>query len=343
MGCFVGSSKISVPNGKTPIQDVRLGDLVLRHLRPLGKEFVEATVKEVFESEEELISLVTTHGALLTTVDQLFPCLDRKERKTQDLMGHFIGYLLDDKELVYVKVVAVIPKGIKAKVFHLHVTEPNLYFCDGFLVHNKGGGSSSSESAASIAPELQPLFKQTGDLMMQAQMFNPSQYIAQGGQYPAPVPPIIPAYGQPYYNPFVQPQPWQPTQPGMEQLSFNPPPIQDPGMVYAVGAPATQPVSTTSSPSFGRLQEIERLQTRPSGQMGFDTQDPKEIGLYYEYNQLRQDMGLAPISPLESYTDPSSGGTLENRWAPFTPTTSIPGGEGPMTPPITAYPVPGQP
>src|SRR3990167_8614630 len=99
MGCFPSGAKVKTSNGPVSIEIVRVGDQVLR---PEGsKELVEATVRDVFESEEELIGLVTTHGTILTTADQLFPCLDGKERRTQDLISQFIGYLLDDTELVY--------------------------------------------------------------------------------------------------------------------------------------------------------------------------------------------------------------------------------------------------
>ena len=169
MGCFVTGAKVSIPGGKKAIEEIRVGDLALYPKGP--KELVETVVRDVFESEEELISLVTTHGAILTTADQIFPCLDNKDRKTDDLMGRFIGYLLDDEELVYVEVVAIISKRITAKVFHLHVDEPNRYIVDGFLVHNKGGGGTTTTSTqATIAPELRGLFSQTGDLLQGLQM-----------------------------------------------------------------------------------------------------------------------------------------------------------------------------
>lgn len=174
MGCFVAHSRVTVPDGKKSIQDIRPGDIVLR---PEGtKEFAEVAVKDVFESEEELISLVTTHGAVLTTADQLFQCYDGQYKKTQDLMAELIAYVLDDKEVVFIRVKAIMPKGVKAKVYHLHVDEPNLYIVDGCVVHNKGGGSSTSSSEASIAPELRPLFKQTGEQLQSLQKFRPGTF-----------------------------------------------------------------------------------------------------------------------------------------------------------------------
>ena len=167
MGCFAQGTPVKIPNGHTPIETIRVGDLVVRPEGP--KEFADAEVREVFQSEEELISLVTGHRTILTTWDQLFRCHDGKDRKTGELMSQYVGYLLDDKELVYIKVLAVIPKGVRAKVFHLHVEEPNLYFCGGFLVHNKGGGGGTSTTENTIAPELRPLFKQTGEEILRLQ------------------------------------------------------------------------------------------------------------------------------------------------------------------------------
>lgn len=171
MGCFPKDSQITIPGGKKAIQNIRIGDYVLR---PEGtEEFVETTVREVFESHEELISLATTHGTILTTKDQLFVCWDGKFRPTADLLGQLIGYLLEEKEVVYIRVTAVVPTGKKEKVFHLHVDKPNLYFCQNFLVHNKGGGGSTQSSEASIAPELRPLFSQTGNVLSKLQTFQP--------------------------------------------------------------------------------------------------------------------------------------------------------------------------
>src|SRR3990167_11083381 len=174
MGCFPENSQVTVPGGKRPIQYIRKGDLVLR---PQGvKEFVQAAVRDVFESEEELLDLVTTHSTITTTADQLFQCYDGQYKKTQDLMAELIAYVLDDKEVVFIRVKAIIPKGVKAKVYHLHVDEPHLYIVDGFVVHNKGGGGSTSTSEASIAPELRPLFKQTGEQLQSLQKFRPGTF-----------------------------------------------------------------------------------------------------------------------------------------------------------------------
>lgn len=344
MGCFPLYAKISVPGGKVPIGEIHVGDLITR---PEGrKEFANATVRDIYESEEELISLVTTHSAILTTADQLFRCYDGKDRRTQELMSQFIGYLLDDKEIVYVKVVAIIPKNQKAKVRHLHVDEPNLYLADGFLVHNKGGGgSSSTTSEAPITPELRPLFSQTGKTLQSLQTFRPgtftgwTPYTGVGG---VPYTAGRPGWGYPpgIFNFGFG---GQPGMPGMEQPSFPTPissPTQPPTIDMQQTAPGVFAPAPTTAPasnaSFARLQEIERLQTRPTGEMGFDTMDPKEVPLYNEYQELRKQLGLAPLTPT------GTPGPDQNRFAPFTPTTTFPGGGGtsPLTPP-TAPGFPG--
>src|SRR3990167_11251540 len=92
-GCFPEFSRVNVPGGYKPIQEYQVGDEVLS---PQGKKLVPAVVREIFKSEGELLSLVTTHGALLTTKDQLFRCHDGKDRKTENLMGQFVGYLLEE-------------------------------------------------------------------------------------------------------------------------------------------------------------------------------------------------------------------------------------------------------
>lgn len=158
MGCFPENALVKTLDSHKRIEDIRPGDFVLR---PHGtKEFGEVAVREVFESQEELISLVTAHGEILTTADQLFQCLDDQYRKTQDLMGQFIAYLLDGKEVVFVRVVAIVPKGIKAKVYHLHVDEPHLYIVNRYVVHNKGGGGGGTSTTSSGLPAwLEPYAK----------------------------------------------------------------------------------------------------------------------------------------------------------------------------------------
>lgn len=187
MGCFIGDSQITIPGGKKAIRDIRSGDIVLW---PQGAtELATVKVLEVFESEEELIQLTATHGSVLATADQLFACFDGKYRKTQDLLGQFVGYFKDDKELVYVKVEAIRPQHIKAKVFHLHVDEPHTYLVDGFLVHNKGGGGNQ-EVRNEIAPELKPLFGQTGTTLQGLQLGQPTGSVLD--QFLQPAPQFIP-------------------------------------------------------------------------------------------------------------------------------------------------------
>ena len=306
MGCFPENSQVTVPGGKRPIQDIRKGDLVLR---PQGvKEFVQAAVRDVFESEEELLDLVTTHSTITTTADQLFQCYDGQYKKTQDLMAELIAYVLDDKEVVFIRVKAIIPKGVKAKVYHLHVDEPHLYIVDGFVVHNKGGGGSTSTSEASIAPELRPLFKQTGEQLQSLQKFRPGTFTGwspftgvggvpyTAGQPGWGYPPGIFSFGYPSF------QPGMPTTPGVEQPSFNAPPIRDPNMMYAMGAPGAfdesggfRPTTATGSTTPVATPQTDLLKTIEA-RLG-DTATPIDYSEGLETMRLAQQFG---------YVDPGS-------------------------------------
>ena len=170
---------MNVPGGYKPIQEMQVGDEVLRPNGP--KEIIPDIVEEIFEGYEDLISLVTTHGALLTTPTQLFRCLDGQDRQTTDLKDQFVGYLLDGKELIYVRVVAVLPKGTRAQVWHLRVrNDPHLYFVEDFLVHNKGGGgggTSTTTQETKIPDELKPLYKQTASIATGIQRYRPRSAI----------------------------------------------------------------------------------------------------------------------------------------------------------------------
>ncbi|GEM_PF-4810624 len=133
---FAGETKINTLLGLIEIKDLRIGDKVLSY-NPDSKKYTEAEVRKIFSHQAESYYLL--NGYLKVTAKHPFYTQAGwkkvKELTGTDMLFTINGWQkLDSKKLI----------NEKLFVYNLQVDQPNTYFAEGILVHNKApvdGGS----------------------------------------------------------------------------------------------------------------------------------------------------------------------------------------------------------
>ncbi|HUE70754.1 MAG TPA: Hint domain-containing protein [Pirellulaceae bacterium] len=134
-GCFPRGTLIETPQGRRPIENVRVGDALTAFL-PDGQGIV-ANVQSVFVTRNRLWKVETEDGVLLTTEAQpLCRSTDRPIRAGDLLPGHFILRYING-ELRAVEVRNVSPTDRLEKVFNLVLGDSELFVAGGFLARSK--------------------------------------------------------------------------------------------------------------------------------------------------------------------------------------------------------------
>lgn len=135
-GCFPAGTIIATAAGKTAIEDIRPGIKVLAFT---GDRVVQAEVKDFIKKKDRLRIIRTSKGKLTATLEH--PLLTRygftevRDLKTGDEVA-----MLTEGRRVWAKIRSIKPGGV-AEVYNLEVAPPHTFIADGFIVHNKGGGS----------------------------------------------------------------------------------------------------------------------------------------------------------------------------------------------------------
>ena len=134
-GCFPGGTLIQIPGGNQPIEDIRMGDLVLI-VRPDGTSG-QAKVAHLFTTQNLLLEVRTEGKTLVTTQTQPLALAGGGVRIAGDLKAKDQIYTFEGGKRKTVTVREVIATGRQAQVFNLILGEPVLFVAGGFLVRSK--------------------------------------------------------------------------------------------------------------------------------------------------------------------------------------------------------------
>ncbi|MDP2865494.1 MAG: TIM44-like domain-containing protein, partial [Elusimicrobiota bacterium] len=135
-GCFPAGTMVATVSGDVPIEKLRPGIKVLSFS---GGRLVESAVKEFYEKKDRLLVIRTDKGRLTATAEH--PLLTRYDfTEVRDLKkGAEVAVLIDGRR-VWARIKSIKPGGV-APVYNIEVAPPHTFIADGFIVHNKGGGS----------------------------------------------------------------------------------------------------------------------------------------------------------------------------------------------------------
>ncbi|MDD5208332.1 MAG: TIM44-like domain-containing protein [Elusimicrobiales bacterium] len=135
-GCFPAGTSVATDSGEIPIEKIKPGDRVIAFS---DAGLVRAEVKEFYEKKDRLMVIRTSKGKLTATPEH--PLLTRFGfTEVRDLKkGMEVGVLSDGRR-VWAKIKSIKPGGVAA-VYNIEVAPPHTFIADGFIVHNKGGGS----------------------------------------------------------------------------------------------------------------------------------------------------------------------------------------------------------
>ncbi len=135
-GCFPAGTGVATDSGVIPIEKLKPGDRVIAFS---DAGLVRAEVKEFYEKKDRLMVIRTGKGKLTATPEH--PLLTRFGfKEVRDLKkGMEVGVLSDGRR-VWAKIKSIKPGGVAA-VYNIEVAPPHTFIADGFIVHNKGGGS----------------------------------------------------------------------------------------------------------------------------------------------------------------------------------------------------------
>jgi predicted lipid-binding transport protein (Tim44 family) len=146
-GCLPAGTPVQTPEGRTSIDQLATGSTVLA-VDPDGR-LVPARVEKIFRTRALLLEVITDAGSLRTTSDHPLGCPG----------GGFVpaGRLRPGREVLFWKdgvlqtarVSRTAGEEHPQPVYNLSVGWPNTFLADGFVAHNKGGGSFRSSSSRS--------------------------------------------------------------------------------------------------------------------------------------------------------------------------------------------------
>ncbi len=133
-GCFPAGTPVRVPQGTTPIEHLREGDLVVT-VDAEGRPASSAVVS-VFITRNRLINLRTDSGVLETTQTQPVCLATGKLRAAGDLKAGDAIWRWDGTGRKSATVGAV-TEGRVARVFNLVLGDPTVFIAGDFLVRSK--------------------------------------------------------------------------------------------------------------------------------------------------------------------------------------------------------------
>ena len=130
--CFTGDTLITMANDlKKPIKDVRVGDELLSY--DLEKKMLVKTTVLKLIIHDNAKKLLVINGDLEVTPEH--PVYSNKG--WVEVGSLVVGDYLFDKDMNKIRIDSIKQKPNDKLVYNLHVTKPNDYFANGYLVHNK--------------------------------------------------------------------------------------------------------------------------------------------------------------------------------------------------------------
>ncbi|MCX6784730.1 MAG: Hint domain-containing protein [Candidatus Komeilibacteria bacterium] len=133
VSCFAAETKITTPDGVVAIKDLKAGDKVVSY-DPDQKKYVTTKIKEVFVRPAD--NYYVLNGIIRVTSEH--PFYTKTGWKT-------VRELMPNDELFtsngWQPVVSKVFVNQSLTVYNMHVDEPNTYFAEGVLVHNKAPGN----------------------------------------------------------------------------------------------------------------------------------------------------------------------------------------------------------
>jgi uncharacterized protein (TIGR03067 family) len=150
-GCFPAGTRVCVPDGTKPIEQVREGDRITT-IDARGKpSFVKVT--EVFATRNRVLEVRTDGGALVTTATQPVALVGGGFRPAGELKpGDRIWRWADGKRRA-VAVQRVSPANREAEVFNLVLGEPMAFVAGGFVVRSKPPAVAAPPAVGAAATE----------------------------------------------------------------------------------------------------------------------------------------------------------------------------------------------
>jgi hypothetical protein len=134
-GCFPAGTPINVPGGASPVENLRIGD-VITTVGPDGTGG-QANVTAVFTTRNRLIEVRTESGTLTTTATQPLALASGGLRPAGELNPGDRIYTWDGRERRAVAVRSVAATGREVQVFNVVLGEPVLFVAGGFLARSK--------------------------------------------------------------------------------------------------------------------------------------------------------------------------------------------------------------
>ena len=132
--CFQEDTDIDTPDGKKPIQDIKVGDTV-KSYDTKTKEINESKVVNTF-IHKDVSNLLTINGIIKTTTNHPFytnkdEWIEAIDLKPGDKILHVDGEYHEVKTLEQL--------NHSTTVYNFEVEGDHTYFAEGYLVHNKPG------------------------------------------------------------------------------------------------------------------------------------------------------------------------------------------------------------
>ncbi|MFH1024807.1 MAG: TIM44-like domain-containing protein [Planctomycetota bacterium] len=134
-GCFPAGTRVASPTGDVAIEHLRPGDIVV------SGDGAPAAVEAIHTARSPLIRIETDAGTLFTTADHPLAVPGGGFRPAATLaVGDFLlaGPAAGRRQA---RILTISPAELDAPVFNLAVAAPHTFLANGFVVHNKGGGS----------------------------------------------------------------------------------------------------------------------------------------------------------------------------------------------------------
>lgn len=137
-GCFVGGTLIKTPAGDKPIEDIRVGDVIITRNTENDHNEKKAVVQGV--SSHLVVGYISINKTLNLTPEHVIYLNGRWQQASQARLGDDL--LGVDGNVVKVSSIATVPEK-NIRVYNILVGKYHTYFASGIYVHNaeKGGGT----------------------------------------------------------------------------------------------------------------------------------------------------------------------------------------------------------